>query len=260
MSMSESFGAGQNLSGMWSDDQRTVMPAGPEQPAPLSSSVSSGDAIQPAPSPESVREQICRMTASQTFVRSKHLCRFLNFTAGEVLCGQATGLKECVIGITVFDRGASFDPSIDPIVRVQARRLRQKLVQYYAAEGQNDRVLIEMPPGGYVPVFRERTEFATRAIQPEIDTSGESNEVREGTTEALELCRTALSISRQSGPSSIEESIRCYERALEIDPNCAPAYAALTVMHMMKGLLERHADGEQRIGSSNTQYSQNLGI
>lgn len=63
----------------------------------------------------------------------------------------------------VFDRPASYDPRTDPIVRVQAVRLRSKLVEYYATAGAPDEVLIELPPRGYVPVFRKRVAAASAA-------------------------------------------------------------------------------------------------
>jgi serine/threonine-protein kinase len=61
-----------------------------------------------------------------------------------------------VIGVQVFDKDSSFDPRADPIVRVQARRLRARLVRYYREEGGSDAVLIELPKGGYTPVFKNR--------------------------------------------------------------------------------------------------------
>src|SRR6185369_356535 len=65
-------------------------------------------------------------------------------------------LKEYVIGVQVFDKDSSFDPRADPIVRVQARRLRSRLVRYYREVGGTDPIVIELPKGGYAPVFRNR--------------------------------------------------------------------------------------------------------
>ena len=64
--------------------------------------------------------------------------RFLQLVVCEALGGRAGDLKEYPIGVAVFDRPASFDPSIDPIVRVEARRLRAKLDNYYQGEGRGD--------------------------------------------------------------------------------------------------------------------------
>jgi serine/threonine-protein kinase len=79
------------------------------------------------------------------------MIRFLRFTVEELLAGRACRLKEYVIGVEVFDRGDSFDPRVDPIVRVEARRLRSKLCDYYEREGRLETLRIEFPKGGYVP-------------------------------------------------------------------------------------------------------------
>lgn len=63
-------------------------------------------------------------------------------------------LKEYVLGVEVFDKDVSFDPRTDPIVRVQARRLRTRLARYYETEGRADPILIDLPKGGYAPVFK----------------------------------------------------------------------------------------------------------
>jgi len=79
--------------------------------------------------------------------------RFLQFVVDEALAGRSADLKESLIGITVFDRAADYDPRIDPIVRVEARRLRAKLEQYYRQEGTAPDLRIDLPRGSYVPVF-----------------------------------------------------------------------------------------------------------
>ena len=68
--------------------------------------------------------------------------------------GCSGSLKEYAIGVDVFDRDPSYDSRIDPIVRVEARRLRQKLLTYYAGEGRTDSIRIEVPGRGYLPTFR----------------------------------------------------------------------------------------------------------
>jgi hypothetical protein len=68
--------------------------------------------------------------------------------------GEADYLKETVIGVFVFGRKPDFDPKVDTIVRSQVWRLRAKLKKYYAYEGSQDHVIIDLPRGHYVPVFR----------------------------------------------------------------------------------------------------------
>jgi TolB-like protein/Flp pilus assembly protein TadD len=103
-----------------------------------------------------VREQLERVLASPTFKQVDRLKRFLSFIVLESLGGRRAELKEYVIGVHVFDKEPSFDPRTDPIVRVQARRLRAKLVRYYQESGRSDEVIIDLPKGGYAPVFRPR--------------------------------------------------------------------------------------------------------
>ncbi|MCP5119424.1 MAG: hypothetical protein GY953_52145, partial [bacterium] len=73
------------------------------------------------------------------------MSRFLRFTVEKALAGHGSELKEYSIGLEVFDRLDSYDPRTDPIVRVEARRLRSKLASYYAEEGAGDKVVIELP-------------------------------------------------------------------------------------------------------------------
>src|SRR5689334_12854480 len=103
--------------------------------------------------PHAVREQLAAILASETFVRCRRMQRFLEFIVEETLAGRADQLGEYCIGVSVFDRGEDFEPALDPIVRNDARRLRLKLFEYYRQPGAAGWILIEVPKGGYVPVF-----------------------------------------------------------------------------------------------------------
>ncbi len=83
------------------------------------------------------------------------MSRFLRFAIEETLAGRVSSLKESTIGVAVFDRPPDFDPRTDPIVRVEARRLRDKLAGYYRTEGAADPLVIELPKGGYAPRIRQ---------------------------------------------------------------------------------------------------------
>jgi serine/threonine-protein kinase len=117
-------------------------------------STTAQDGDQPA------RQQLDRILGSVTFRRVDRLKRFLSFIVAEALSGRGSQLKEYVIGVQVFDKDSSFDPRADPIVRVQARRLRARLVRYYREEGGGDALVIELPKGGYAPVFKNRESGA----------------------------------------------------------------------------------------------------
>jgi serine/threonine-protein kinase len=94
------------------------------------------------------------------------MTRFLTFSVDETLNGRAAGLKEYSLGVAVFDRPSGFDPRTEPIVRVEARRLRSKLEAYYQGEGAEDELIVELPKGGYAPRFRRR-EAVVEPVRPE---------------------------------------------------------------------------------------------
>ena len=103
-----------------------------------------------------IRRQLERVLASRVFQQVDRLKRFLSFIVVETLAGRRSELKEYVVGVQVFGKEESFDPRTDPVVRVQARRLRARLAQYYQEEGQADEVVIDLPKGGYTPIFTRR--------------------------------------------------------------------------------------------------------
>ena len=108
------------------------------------------------------RQQLARILASRTFHQADRLKRFIGFVVEETVSGRGNQLKEFLLGIEVFGKDARFDPRTDPIVRVQARRLRVRLARYYSEEGQDDEILIELPKGGYAPVIKPNQAPAKR--------------------------------------------------------------------------------------------------
>src|SRR3984893_9298295 len=105
---------------------------------------------------EAIREQLSRILESSIFIQSDRLGRFLRFTVETTLAGDAETLKEYLIGTEVYQRKPPYHPSVDSIVRSEARRLRNKLKEYYDSAGRNDSVFIYYRPGSYVPAFRRR--------------------------------------------------------------------------------------------------------
>jgi TolB-like protein len=97
------------------------------------------------------------MAASAQFAGSDRMVRLLRYVVDRTLAGEAEQLKEYVLGVEVFDRDQRYDPRIDSIVRVEARRLRNKLDEYYSGPGVLDELVIAMPKGSYVPEFTLRT-------------------------------------------------------------------------------------------------------
>jgi len=109
---------------------------------------------------DEVVRQLERVLAHRLFQASQRLSAFLRFAVESTLAGRGGELKESVIGVEVFERGSSYSPQEDPVVRIMAWRLRSKLAEYYQGSGQSDPVLIELPRGGYVPRFASREQPA----------------------------------------------------------------------------------------------------
>src|SRR5580692_6653544 len=108
---------------------------------------------------QKTRLQLNRILDSRTFHQADRLKRFISFVVEETIAGRGTHLKEFLVGMEVFGKDARFDPRTDPIVRVQAKRLRSRLTRYYTEEGQEDEIVIDLPKGGYAPVIK-RAEIA----------------------------------------------------------------------------------------------------
>jgi hypothetical protein len=98
-------------------------------------------------------EQMERILHSQALHGSESLRSFLRFIVIKAVDDQEDELKEYTIATEVFGRGKQYNPRTDSVVRVQAGRLRAKLLEYYATEGKFDDVIIELPKGHYKPVF-----------------------------------------------------------------------------------------------------------
>jgi TolB-like protein len=120
------------------------------------------------PPDDAIREQLERMLASGGFANADRMAEFLRYVVARALAGEGDQVKEYVIGLEVFKRDAEYDPRLDSIVRVEARRLRSKIDEYYAGPGREDTVLIGVPRGSYVPVFETREVAAAVAVAPPI--------------------------------------------------------------------------------------------
>jgi TolB-like protein len=102
-------------------------------------------------SPACIREQVALICQSKDFAHAERLKRFLQFVVEETLSGRGDRLKAYAIALGVFDRDDAFDPQSDPIVRIEASRLRRALEHYYLTDGRNDAILVTIPKGGYAP-------------------------------------------------------------------------------------------------------------
>ena len=100
---------------------------------------------------EAIRHQLDRILNSGPFHQSQRRQRFLEYLVNETLAGRSDRLKGYNIALEVFDRPETFDPIFDPVVRIEAGRLREKLREYYNSEGQSDPIWIDLPKGTYTP-------------------------------------------------------------------------------------------------------------
>jgi tetratricopeptide (TPR) repeat protein len=113
-----------------------------------------------------IRAAVARIAAAEQFRDSPQLVAFLTFVVEETLAGRGEQIKGYSIAIEALGRDPSFDPQLDPIVRVQATRLRRALSGYYAAEGADDPVVIQLDKGGYTPSFVHREAQETAKPEP----------------------------------------------------------------------------------------------
>jgi Tol biopolymer transport system component len=112
--------------------------------------------------PSLVRAELDRVLGSEVFSRSERLSAFLRFIVEQTLAGHGDSLKEHVIAVELYGKSVDFNTAADPIVRVDARRLRDKLREYYASVS-GEEIVISVPKGSYTPVFEVHGAVAGRA-------------------------------------------------------------------------------------------------
>ena len=220
--------------------------------------------------PGKIESQLKRILASSVFARSERMSRFLSFIVKQALESHEEQLKESVIGVEVYDRPPDYDPKVDPIVRNDARRLRAKLREYYDTDGRSDVIVIDLPKGAYVPVFRE---IAALSVNDEAPAQGRRR-ISEKSAAALGivlllgwgvfLLRSRVKATTAGGTKNLE-ALNLYEqggffrrqgnhqppaqlhaadyfrRAIEKDPNYALAYIGLSDA-LLKAYIGKDAD------------------
>jgi hypothetical protein len=92
-----------------------------------------------------------RAANSRPLRGSPRLVAFLRYVVEQTLAGKADAIKSYTVAVEALGRKPSFDPQADPIVRVEAGRLRRALAHYYELDGRDDPVVITLPRGSYVP-------------------------------------------------------------------------------------------------------------
>ena len=105
-----------------------------------------------------IQAQLERILTSPDFDVPERARRFLNYVVTESLSGRADRIKAYTIAVEVFGRSGTFDPQSDPVVRIEAGRVRRGLERYYLTAGPSDPIVITIPKGSYAHAFSRRTE------------------------------------------------------------------------------------------------------
>jgi hypothetical protein len=122
----------------------------------------------PEPTEAEVRQVVNRVLSSKYFSNAPTKQRFLQLICEAYIDGREDKLNEYMIGCEVYGRDETYNPALDPIVRVGAHGLRKKLQSYYKVDGKDDELILEIPVGSYIPIF-------TRRIQPPEPTASTNN-------------------------------------------------------------------------------------
>ncbi len=163
-------------------------------------------------SPELIKSELSRITSSRSFQPSPRHQQLLRHLVEQAVAGNTGALKEQVLAIEVFERPLdAFDPARNSIVRVEARRLRQRLGRYYGDEGSDAALEIRLPLGSYVPTLRRR-EAQTDAA----------------TVRARELVERGEYFLRQPlSKSTLESALARFDSALRESPDHVAALVGM---------------------------------
>lgn len=215
------------------------------------------------PSSAQVLEALERVLSSPSFLRAERQSRLLRHIVELTAKGDSSGLRETSIGVEVYGRSADFDPKTDPIVRVEASRLRARLAEYYDSIGKDDSIRITVPRGGYVPEFNSVRQLdpvpPPSATPPQPPLPVQTPKLRwqplavillilsatawfffsradKGRTaadpEVAELLKRAYALSVLYTPASTEQARVQLEQAAQLAPNSAEVQATLAGNYM----------------------------
>jgi len=204
------------------------------------------------PDSQAVRDHLQAVLRSPQFARSARLCRFLEYIVDRQLTGRSDDIQEYAIALEVFDRRESFDPRSESIVRVEARRLRDRLAQYYEGPGATAPWRIVLPERGYVPSFERRPARsvpATRVAMTVVVTTlivasvyavfrlGAPASHHDPVPRAHEAFEEGLAAWQQWTGESAVQAIAFLEEAVAIDPQYARAHAWLSMAYRQRAIM-----------------------
>lgn len=166
--------------------------------------VQAGSVMEPL-----VREELNRVLASNEFQASKLCQSFLRYTVEKTLAGQGGMLKERTIGLEVFGKPTSYDPSEDAGVRVKASEVRRRLRTYYLAHPPDTKVQIDLPAGTYAPEFRLLEAQEKQTPDAEVPVASIRRAVLVGAFTAVVVLLAAAAVAWwQLRPQSLDASLR----------------------------------------------------
>ena len=203
---------------------------------------------------EAVGPLLLRIKSSHGFSNCPRLSRLLDYLVEHSLAGETRELQEYAVGVEVFDRGPNFDPHSDTIVRVTARRLRERLSEYYQGPGLNDPLMLVIPKGHYRIEFQPRRHSPRRfhallaacmvmvgiAVYIGLSDSGYT-----GTPSAtmspphptsapgkrLSAAQTSVKMANhlfnRRGPGDVESALVKFNQALAVDPELVDAWVGI---------------------------------
>ena len=127
--------------------------------SPSRATASDPIAVPPA---ESIQHQVNRILTSSEFKATDVQKSFLKFVVETALAGRSHEIKGYTVATQVFGRGEDFNQTTDPIVSIQANKLRRAIERYYLVTGQNDPIRIDIPKGTYVPIFKNNSDVSSK--------------------------------------------------------------------------------------------------
>jgi tetratricopeptide (TPR) repeat protein len=197
----------------------------------------------------SIRQELDRILQSGPFARSWRMRRFLEYIVKESLAGRGERLKGYNVALEVFDRPATFDPVLDPIVRVEAVRLREKLDAYYATDGQSDRIRIDLAKGTYKPriEFRQARAPAPSPCYANLTVNSNVGQRGRNRDSHLELLRGLEAFWRYTRQSCMEAQHH-FTKAVTLDPDCVAARAWLARTYVFQYGMNWNGDFQTTMG------------
>jgi Tfp pilus assembly protein PilF len=195
--------------------------------------------------PQEIRTHLERILASRDFASAPRLSAFLRFVVDTALDGKSAEIKESLIAVEVYGRPPDYNPQIDSTVRVEAGRLRTRLHKWYGSEGGNERIRIELPKGGYVPVFqcvqesrRQYTAAAAAVLLGIFATvfAWSRTDLRIPDAETMEIYNRAHDLLRipvlkdgptERVPDTVLEAVQLFRAVTKRSPGFAKGWAGL---------------------------------